>query len=128
MHLILELKTTKDLSSVLLEHPKLVDDLLVTVALSADLVELVVEAKVLQAGQELSLLLFGWCLVDDKVDEAEVELVQVQVDGALELAAYIEGPLSGFHDLGLHSVECRTEQTFVNEESDRQLGLLLVRQ
>ena len=79
MHLILELKTTKDLSSILLEHPKLVDDLLVTVALSADLVELVVEAEVLQAGQELSLLLFGWCLVDDKVDKDEGGMAKLRL-------------------------------------------------
>ena len=103
------------------------------VTFTADLLELMQDAssfiKVKTHGFRLrNHAVDRLALVNDKVDEAEVELVQVQVDGALELAADIEGPLSGFHDLGLHSVECRTEQTFVNEESDRQLGLLLLRQ
>ena len=53
MHLVFKLKPAKHLTSVLLEVAKLVDDLRFFATLSANLIKLVIEAQVLQAGKKL---------------------------------------------------------------------------
>lgn len=71
MDLVFELEPSKDLTSVLLENLELSDDFLVVTALTANVVQLVVETHVFKTRQKLGLLLFGWGLVDDEVDKGE---------------------------------------------------------
>ena len=60
---------------ILLKEFKLLDDLLINlvfrVDLEADLVQFVIQAQVLQAGQELGPLLFLGASIEDQVDEFE---------------------------------------------------------
>ena len=76
MHLVFKLEAAEHLSRVLLKVSKLVDDLGLVAALPANPVQLVVEAQILEAREELCFLTFCWRLIDDEIDELQGYLAQ----------------------------------------------------